>query len=120
MECCEDVRKLYCVSDVYQKVLDIHIVPILHFKPEWGVKIMPPFGGAVVRFVVEYNGRSVSVYADYFGMLGRYGADGKEPYWEMYPRTYKEYSDVMRFDIGDTENLIKNIDEELNGIPSDE
>ncbi len=88
----------------------------IHFKPEWDVRVIPPFGGAMMRFSVTHNGKHISVYCDFFNALGYYG-DPPKPYWEMYPRNYADGSmDVMRFDLDDTEGLVKNIDEELNGI----
>lgn len=121
------VEKHLDVDRVFRAVCDSEI-PALHFKPEWDVKITPPFGGAMMRFVVIHNGRYVSVYCDYYSNLGIYrGAEEWfqdkhcEPYWEMYPRTYKrddgEETDTMRFDLSDTEGLIKNIEQELNGEP---
>lgn len=115
------------VDRVFRAVVDSEI-PALHFKPEWDVKITPPFGGAMMRFVVNYNGRYVSVYCDYYSNLGIYrGAEEwfqdkhHEPYWEMYPRTYKNdgepYTDTMRFALADADKLIENIDAELRGEP---
>ena len=45
-------------------------IPALHFDPEWDVRIIPPFGGAVARFYVHYNGNHVSVYLDTMCRLG--------------------------------------------------
>lgn len=55
-------------------------MPKLHFKPEWGVKIIPPFGGAIVRFTIDYGGKYVSVYFDAYNRLGIMN----QPYWEVY------------------------------------
>ncbi len=71
----------------------------------------------MMRFTVDYNNRHVSVYCDYYSRIGA----PKEPYWEMYPRTYADgfsgspYEDVRRFPLNDTEALVRNIDAELNG-----
>lgn len=100
----------------FRRVSNKAEIPPLHFKPEWDVRIIPPFGGAMMRFTVDHNGRHVSVYCDFFEMLGFYG----EPYWEMYPRSYGDSIDVMRFPLADTEGLIRNIDEELNGVAMSE
>lgn len=56
-------------------------IPFIKFEPEWEVKVIPPFGGAVVRFVAQYNNKRVSVYLDCYDNLGWVG----EPYWEIYP-----------------------------------
>lgn len=45
-------------------------LPYLHFKEKYEVKIIPPFAGALVRFVVKYNDKSVSVYFDGYSELG--------------------------------------------------
>ncbi len=60
-------------------------MPALKFPKRWRVQIIPPFGGAVVRFVI-YGPRNkgkdqVSVYFDAYEQLGYYG----EPHWEAYP-----------------------------------
>lgn len=80
-------------------------IPPLHFKPEWKVTIIPPFGGAIVRFHVEYEEKEISCYLDCYDRLGYFGG----PYWEIYP--YKD--DVYRFALEDTDLLIEKITEEL-------
>lgn len=110
-----DLLELVKATDVYRRVLDKSKIPPLHFKTEWDVRIIPPFGGAMMRFTVDHNGKHVSVYCDFFQNLGCF----RGPYWEMYPRSYKwngePYTDVMRFALNDTESLIANIDAELRG-----
>lgn len=106
------------IDSIYRKVLEKAEIPPIHFKPEWDVRIIPPFGEAMMRFWVDHNGKRISVYCDFFGNLGYFG---DEPYWEMFPRSYKgngehePYSDVMRFALNDTESLVKEIDAELRG-----
>lgn len=57
-------------------------MPVLRFPSQWRVQIIPPFGGALARFVVYGKGNAqVSVYFDAYEMLGCYG----EPHWEAYP-----------------------------------
>lgn len=82
-------------------------IPSLNFKQEWNVKIVPGFGGAIIRFVIYYNNRRVSVYLDCYGELGLC----TEPYWEIYP--YK--SDAFRCSMNDTEALMGKITEVLEG-----
>lgn len=82
-------------------------IPLLHFKPEWEVKIIPPFGGAVARFTVDYNKKHVSVYLDWYGRLGCMD----EPYYELYPFD----GDVKRYYLNETEELMKDIDSVLEG-----
>lgn len=82
-------------------------IPSLHFKPEWEVKIIPPFGGAVARFTVHCNKKHVSVYLDWHGRLGCMNG----PYYELYPFD----GDVKRYYLNETEELIKDIDSVLEG-----
>lgn len=80
-------------------------MPSLKFNPTWGVTIMPPFGGAIVRFRVEKNNKSVSVYFDAFDELASVGS----PYWEIYP--YED--DVERFLFGEEDKMLDCIKEVL-------
>ena len=59
-------------------------IPALHFEKEWDVKIIPPFGGAVIRFHISHNNKNVSVYFDGYSELGCV----PEPYWEYYDELY--------------------------------
>lgn len=77
-------------------------IPTLNFKKEWNVKIIPPFGGALVRFTVDYNGNHVSVYLDWYSRLGCVD----EPYWELYPWE----DDVKRYGLTETNELLKDIE----------
>ena len=59
-------------------------IPYLPFKSEWEVAPIPPFSGAVARFLVrhkEYKETNVSVYLDWYEKLGFM----EGPYWEVYP-----------------------------------
>ena len=114
-------RQLQPASMIYRGI-DTDKIPCIKFKPDWNVKVIPPFGGATMRFTVERGGKRVSVYCDHFGCLGFFcDSDGNEaPYWEMYPRTYREadgelYQDTMRFALQDADRLVKEIECELNG-----
>lgn len=80
----------------------IPTIPYIKFPANWEVKIIPPFGGAVVRFLVKLpDEQPKSVYLDCFGRLGYMD----HPYWEVYP--YK--GDVGRCDIHDTKKLLQMI-----------
>lgn len=81
-------------------------IPNLKFKSEWEVRIIPPFGGALVRFMIFQGDNWVSVYLDVNDSLGCVG----EPYWEVYP--YEE--DVQRVLINNTDELMKAIQESLD------
>lgn len=81
-------------------------LPALHFKKEWDVTIIPPFGGAVIRFFIDYNGKHVSVYFDGYSELGYMVDDDGEPipYFEYYDGTecyryFANESDKMMADI---------------------
>lgn len=84
----------------------MHELPALHFEKEWDVKIIPPFGGAVIRFWIYHNNKSVSVYFDAYSELG-YMVDENDnpiPYFEYYDgdecyRYYMDESEKMMEDI---------------------
>ena len=82
-------------------------IPRLKFKPSWEVQIIPPFAGAVVRFVVYKSDKFVSVYLDCYDNLGHFSA----PHWEIYP---DRDDNNLRFEMNDTENLIKAINTSFN------
>ena len=75
-----------------------HKLPAFHFDKEWDVKIIPPFAGAIIRFVIDYNGKHVSVYFDAYSELGwMYDEDEQPiPYFEYY---YLDESEQMMTDI---------------------
>lgn len=77
-------------------------IPSLSFKPDWKVKIIPPYGGAMARFVVSRGSTYVSVYLDVNDSLGVCGY----PYWEIYP--YK--GEAFRCSIDEVDELIEAID----------
>jgi len=76
-------------------------IPYISFPAEWKVKIIPPFGGAVIRFYVMQETAKVSAYLDCYDNIGYCG----EPYWEIYP--YK--SDVFRCGMYETDKLLEAI-----------
>lgn len=78
-------------------------IPELNFPSDWGVRIIPPFGGAVARFRVNKGTAHVSVYLDCYEELGMMG----QPYWELYP-SYT--ADTQRCYINETDDLIEAID----------
>jgi len=80
-------------------------IPFIDFPTDWNVKIIPPYGGAVVRFLIEKDSNRISVYLDCYDQLGCYGS----PYWEVYPH----FEDVFRCDMNDTDSLLKAITESL-------
>jgi hypothetical protein len=78
-------------------------IPSINFPKEWAIKIIPPFGNAIIRFRVN---KEISVYLDCYGMLGAVN----EPYWEIYPT---QDNDTFRCSMNDTDELLKAISEAL-------
>jgi len=57
------------------------LLPIMSFPSNWKVQIIPPYGGALIRFKLYPNiATIISVYLDVDDSLGSVGA----PYWEIY------------------------------------
>ena len=87
---------------------EINRIPFIAFPAGWQIKVIPPFGDAVVRFQVKLpSGCWKSVYLDVRGSLGFFGADldNPVPYWEVYPCN----GDTGRCHLDDTEELLKMI-----------
>lgn len=85
-------------------------IPALNFDPAWSVKVIPPFGGAMARFRVEYKGKSASVYLDVYERLGCYG----EPHWEVYPVN----DNNERCAMNDVPELMRMIRESIGHMPA--
>lgn len=84
----ETRMKRYAIESEQRWAEECASIPHIQFPPEWKVKIIPPFGDAVVRFLVELpSGKDKSVYLDCRSSLGYFGADVDvpTPYWEVYP-----------------------------------
>lgn len=77
-------------------------VPGINFLPEWSVQVVPPFGGAAARFYVNWAGGRVSVYLDWYDVLGAVGT----PYWEIYP---DHGGDTARFLLGSEQGMVEAI-----------
>lgn len=82
-------------------------IPFICFPDKYEVKIIPPFGGAVVRFLIQVKEHpelgTRSIYLDCYDILG----SGGEPYWELFPC---ETSDVFRCPMNDTQALLDALD----------
>jgi hypothetical protein len=91
------------------------VIPKLKLKPEWEIKVIPPFGGAMARFIIYSGKANVSIYADFFNALGAY--PGK--YWEIYPNSE---GDIERFGLDSVDHLLEAISNSLNdqNAPVDE
>lgn len=79
-------------------------LPKFKFEPGWEIKIIPPFGQAIIRFTIDYNGKHISVYFDAYDELGIVG----HPYWEYYDGT-----DCHRYLLRDEEEMMNDIKEYL-------
>ena len=109
----EEKLKRYHVEEEQDWKGEIVRIPWLHFRGDWQVRIIPPFGDAVIRFqVILPSGMLKSVYMDSRNSLGHWGSmHTPEPYWEVYP--YK--GDVGRCDLADTIMLMEMIQDETSG-----
>lgn len=95
-----------------------HIIPVLDFPEHWVVKIIPPFGGAIIRFVAAYRDNlehPVSVYLDGYNELGIWsskltGDPNHDAYWEIYPDVN---GDNARFAFEDILSLFEAIEKSL-------
>lgn len=111
----ENVNKSLMLSKVEQ-MHDFrgwsHKLPAFHFDKEWDVKIIPPFAGAIIRFVIDYNGKHVSVYFDAYSELGwMYDNDEQPiPYFEYYDGvdTHRYYLDESEQMMNDIRNFLNN------------
>jgi len=88
----------------YENMEWIEHIPTFTFPVEWKIKIVPPFGGAVIRFYVYFNDMVVSVYLDCEDNLGY----ENQPYFEAY-RTDERESEPVRVLLKDSDNLIPTI-----------
>lgn len=87
-------------------------IPYMSLPSDVEFKVIPPFAGAVARFMVKKGNRTVSVYLDCYSILGAMN----KPYWEIYP--YK--GDTYRCYIDEVDELSEKITEELNREQSEE
>jgi hypothetical protein len=97
--------KCYEVEELFEYRKWAGEIPFLKFKENWIVKVIPPFCGAVVRFLVADKSEptlTVSCYLDCYENLGCCG----EPYWEIYPHD----DDVFRCGMDEAEELIEAIE----------
>ena len=81
-------------------------IPFVRFPANWEVKIVPPFAGAVVRFVAKVGKKEISVYLDCYENLGYFGS----PHWEAYPIN----DNNMRYALKDWKKMIRAMNKEFN------
>lgn len=87
-------------------------MPYIRFKENWDVKIIPPFEGALSRFVVSKGSKSVSVYFDAYSKLGWMVDDNGDsiPYFEAYPIE----GDTRRYSLNEVDTMMQDIEATLN------
>lgn len=75
----------WLVSEVVEKAFEwrkwADKIPFIKWPSDWEVKAVPPFTGAIIRYIVKTPKAEVSIYLDCYDMLGYFG----QPYWEVYP-----------------------------------
>jgi hypothetical protein len=76
-------------------------IPSFKLDSDWNLQVIPPFAGAMTRFVITQGAARVSIYLDCYNNLGY--MDG--PYWEIYP--YE--GDTYRCGINETDDLVNAI-----------
>ncbi len=100
-------RKRIDVEVAFEYRKWVEEIPWLDFPDDWKIRPIPPFSGAVARFLVKRTdtpeGHRVSVYLDCYGELGAW----YEPHWEVYPGT--EDGDTYRVAMNDTDELMESI-----------
>lgn len=98
-------------------------IPFLRFRPDWEVKVIPPFLGAMARFQVRKGSAWVSAYLDVYTRLsGLAFGEGHTPHWEIYPAAGDACMDVNRFPMEDVDGLMAaihaSIEEQLANAPA--
>lgn len=95
-------------------ILEVGVINFLLFTliKNGMLKIIPPFAGAIIRFVIDYNGKHVSVYFDVYSELGwMYNNDEQPiPYFEYYDGvdTHRYYLDESEQMMNDIRNFLNN------------
>ena len=84
----------------------IEEIPKFKLNKDWELQVIPPFAGAIARFVITKDKARVSIYLDCYDKLGYVG----HPYWEIYP--YDD--DVFRCSMNDVETLLDAIEYSIN------
>jgi hypothetical protein len=104
-----DTMKIYEVEAAQEYLKWRSEIPSMKFPADWFVRMIPPFGGAVVRFYASLDetlSNGVSVYLDCYDRLGFMGM---KPHWEAYPIN----GDNVRFYLEESDKLLEAIDKEL-------
>lgn len=118
MKSVDQTLKRYEIESEQKWREEIEHIPYIQFPPEWKVRVIPPFGDAVVRFqVVLPSGARRSVYLDSRHSLGYYGSPSAAPvpYWEVYPHR----GDIARCHRDNVGELLELIADEAIGEADD-
>jgi hypothetical protein len=98
---------LYRMSELFEWDKWMREIPSIPMKRNWRMSVIPPFGGAVVRFIVHKGNASVSVYLDCYDKLG---CMDMKPYWEIHPSVD---GDCKRFWMHEVDELVDEISKSL-------
>jgi hypothetical protein len=92
-----------------------HHMPYFKLHKNWEIKVIPPLHNGIVRYRLRdiYTKEEVSVYCDYFDLLGFEG----EPHWEIFSVTDANNKDAERVSLANTGELYKIICEMLGSEP---
>lgn len=93
----------YEIENEFRKWADE--IPFIKFPENCEVKIIPPFGGAITRFLLKRGENTTSIYLDCYDRLGIFGS----PYYEVYPYN----GDTYRCGIKETNDLLSAIEYSL-------
>lgn len=76
-------------------------IPAFEIPQGYKIKVIPPFRGALVRFLVidSLTEKEISIYLDGYNLLGYYNG----AYWELYPNMAE---DVSRYPINSIDKVI--------------
>jgi len=89
-------------------------IPYIKFNPDWSVKVVPPYNGAMVRFLVKRGEVGpVSVFLDCHNALALFvdHIGSQAPYWEVYPF---EDDGLLRVAMDNVEELVEAISKSLD------
>lgn len=92
-------------NEKWLEIIDqIPFIPINKLPKDAQIKIIPPHGGAISRFIIADKNDKVwiSVYLDFYDVLGWM----KEPYYELYPNLD---DDCSRFLLNEVDEMCKEI-----------
>ena len=83
-------------------------IPEIPMKRGWKIRVIPPFGGAIVRFEIIRGKDRVSVYLDAYDKMG---CMDRKPYWEIHP---SDSGDCERFWMNEVKELSNAISKSLD------